>query len=70
MAGALQYIVDDNGNKTSVLVPVKLWEDLNSNYEKLQAKLTVLSGIRNGLTEVKKAGKGGKKLQTLKDFLK
>ena len=70
MPNALKYIVDDSGNKTSVLVPVKLWEDLNSNYEKLQAKLAILSGLRNGLTEVKKSKKSGKKLQTLKAFLK
>jgi len=70
MAGALKYIVDDSGNKTSVLVPVKLWEDLNSNYEKLQAKLAILSGLRDGLAEVKKSKKSGKKMQTLKEFLK
>ena len=70
MAGALKYIVDDNGNRTSVLVPVKVWEDLNANYDKLQAKLTILNGIREGLNEVKRSKKSGKKLQTLKDFLK
>lgn len=70
MPGTLKYIVDDNGNKTSVLVPVKVWQDLNTNYEKLQAKLAILSGIRDGLSEVKKNTKSGKKLQTLKDFLK
>lgn len=70
MAGALKYIVDDSGNKTSVLVPVKVWQDLNSNYKKLQAKLAVLSGLRDGLSEVKKTKKSGRKLQTLKDFLK
>lgn len=70
MAGALKYIVDDNGNRTSVLVPVKVWEDLNSNYERLQAKLGVLSGLRDGLSEVKRSKKSGRKLQTLKEFLK
>lgn len=70
MAGALKYIVDDNGNKTSVQVPVKVWEDLNSNYERLQAKLAVLSGLRDGLSEVKRSKKSGRKLQTLKEFLK
>ena len=70
MAGALQYIIDDSGNKTSVLVPVKVWENLNANYEKLQAKLASLSSIREGLDEVQKSKKTGKKLQPLKDFLK
>lgn len=70
MAGALKYIVDDNGNKTSVLVPVKVWEDLNTNYKRLQAKLAVLGGLREGLAEVKKSKKSGRELQTLKGFLK
>jgi hypothetical protein len=70
MAGALKYITDDSGNRTSVLVPVKVWEKLNINYKKLQAKLGVLNGIRDGLNEVKRSKQLGKKLQTLKDFLK
>ncbi|MGI8634366.1 MAG: hypothetical protein ACR2KZ_03080 [Segetibacter sp.] len=70
MAGALKYIVDESGNKTSVLVPVKIWEDLNANYQRLQNKLNVLGSIQEGLKEVQVAGKTGKKLQTLKDFLK
>ena len=69
MPNSLKYIVDDNGHKTSVLVPVKIWEDLNSNYQKLQKKLTILNGIRDGLNEVKNSKRAGRKLQTLKDFL-
>lgn len=67
---ALKYIVDESGQKTSVLVPVKVWEDLNANYQKLQNKLNVLSSIQEGLKEVQAARRTGKKLQTLKDFLK
>jgi hypothetical protein len=51
-------------------VPVKVWEDLNANYQKLQNKLNVLGGIQEGLKEVQVARKTGRKLQTLKDFLK
>jgi hypothetical protein len=70
MPNALKYIVDESGNKTSVLVPVKVWEDLNANYQKLQNKLNVLNSIKEGLREVKNTKKTGKKLQNLKDFLK
>lgn len=69
MANALQYIVDENGDKTSVLVPLKTWEKINHDYSKLQNKFKVLTGIKDSLTEVKDAKKSGKKLQTLKDFL-
>ena len=70
MASALKYIVDDAGHKTSVLVPVKVWQNLNSNYQKLQKKLEVFSSIREGLKEVNNSKKSGKKLSTLKEFLK
>ena len=70
MAGTINYVTDDNGKRTSVLVPVEVWEELNSKYAKLQAKLAVLKGIREGLDEVKRSKKSGKKLKTLKDFLK
>ncbi len=69
MPGALKYIIDESGQKTSVLVLVKLWEDLNANYQKLQNKITVFSGIQEGLKELSVAKKTGKKLQTLKEFL-
>lgn len=70
MSGALKYIVDETGQKTSVLVPVKVWEDLNTNYQKLQNKLSVFTSIQESFKEVQAARKTGKKLQTLKDFLR
>lgn len=69
MATALKYMVDENGDKTSVLVPIKTWDKINADYSKLQNKLKVLTGIKEGLAEVRDAKKSGKKLQTLKDFL-
>lgn len=69
MSTALKYIIDDNGHKTSVLVPVKTWEDLNEKYKKLNKKLAILTGIRQGLTEVKESRLNGKSLRTLSDFL-
>lgn len=70
MASGLKYMVDENGEKTSVLVPLKTWEKINQDYHKLQNKLDVLTGIKNGLTELQEAKKSGRKLQSLKDFLR
>jgi hypothetical protein len=70
MASALKYMVDENGDKTSVLVPLKTWEKINQDYSRLQNKLKVLTGIKEGLAEVRDAKKAGKKLQSLKDFLR
>ncbi len=69
MGMTLKYIVDDKGHKTSVLVPVKTWNQLNDKYQKLTKKLSILTGIQNGLKEVLEAKKSGKSLQTLSDFL-
>ena len=62
-------MIDEKGEKTSVLVPMKTWERINLEYNKLQNKLKVLTGIKESFIEVKEARKSGKKLQTLKDFL-
>ena len=69
MADALKYMIDENGAKTSVVVPLKTWEKLNNEYTRLQNKLKVLTGIKDGLKEVKEARRTGKKLQTLIEFL-
>lgn len=69
MANTLKYMVDENGDKTSVLVPFKTWERLNNDYSNLQNKIKVLTGIKEGINEVNQAKKSGKKLQTLKDYL-
>lgn len=69
MENTLKYMVDENGDKTSVLVPLKTWEKITQDYSKLQNKLEVLTGIKEGIREVTQAKKSGKNLQTLKDFL-
>lgn len=63
-------MIDEKGDKTSVLVPLKTWVRINQDYNKLQNKLKVLTGIKEGFSEVKEAKKSGKKLQTLKEFLR
>lgn len=70
MATDLKYMINEHGDKTSVLVPLKTWEKINQDYYNLQNKLKVLTGINESLSEIKAAKKSGKKLQTLKDFLR
>lgn len=69
MGGVIRYMVDENGQKTSVLVPIKTWEKINHDYSLLQKKVKVFTEIKDGLREVKESKKSGKKLQALKDFL-
>ena len=69
MATQIQYIIGNDGQKKSVIVPVKQWEDLNQKYEKLAKKVEILTGLQESIQEVKQARKSSKKLQTLADFL-
>lgn len=70
MAHTVKYMVDENGQKTSVLVPITTWTKMNTDYIKLQNKLQVLLGIKSAYNEVKLSKKSGNKLQTLTDFLR
>ena len=69
MSDTLKYMVDENGEKTSVLVPIKTWDKINDDYQKLRRKLNFIVGLKEGINEVKEAKKSGKQLQTLKEFL-
>lgn len=69
MRNSMQYLVDNNGVKISVIVPFEKWEKINADYHKLQNKLKVFISIKDGLSEISTARKQGNKLQTLSDFL-
>jgi len=69
MPSAIQYLTNSSGKKSSVVIPYSQWEKINSDYRKLLNKVRVLTGITEGLKEVRKARKTGKKLQTLEAFL-
>lgn len=70
MASTLKYMVDEKGQRTSVLVPIKIWIKINEDYSKLQNKLNFIGGLKEAFNEVESAKKSGKKLQTLKEFLR
>jgi hypothetical protein len=69
MAHSVQFLTDSKGRKKSALVPIKAWDEINLLNRQLRKKLEVLTGIVSGIEEVKAAGKSGKPLQTLSDFL-
>lgn len=62
----MQYLVNDRGRNTAVVVPIREYNELQQSKRKLQ----ILLGINNALEEVKdvKAGKR-KEGRTLEDFL-
>ena len=69
MRNTVQYIFDNQGIKTSVIVPLDKWEKINSDYKKLQNKLELFLAIQDGLVELQNAKREGKELQSLSDFL-
>jgi hypothetical protein len=69
MKSTMQYIIDNRGVKTSVIVPFEKWERINNDYHKLQNKMKVFLAIQDGINEIKSAKKQGIKLQTLSSFL-
>lgn len=69
MATPIQFIIDNEGHKKSVIVPFKYWEELNQRYEKLNNKVQILTGIQEAMKEVANAHKTGEKLKALTDFL-
>ena len=60
-----QYIIDEKGKKNFVILPYKEWEELKA----YQRKVEILTGIKEGIEEVREAKKSGEYLQTLTDFL-
>jgi cell shape-determining protein MreC len=65
----VQYVVDNSGNKTSVLIPFNQWENYTKKYQRLKGKLDVFKAISEGISEVKEERKKRKELQNLSDFL-
>ncbi len=63
------YLVDTEGNKIAVQIPIAEWNLMEKEMQKLRKKFEVLQGIKEAVVEVKTARKEGKKLQTLDDFL-
>ncbi len=61
----MQYLVNDRGRNTAVVVPIKEWNDL----QKAKRKLEILNGIENALQEVSEIKNGKLPKITLKGFL-
>ena len=61
----IQYITDQKGHKTNVVVPYKDWEQLMKEIQKQR----VLLGLKEAVTEVKVFMEGKKKAKTFKELI-
>ena len=67
---SVQYITDEKGKQTAVIVPIEEWKELKAEHEKLLNKLEILSGLQEALKEVQEIKQGNrKKGRTLGEFL-
>ena len=80
----LQYIIDSQGYKTSVVIPIQDWEQLKKEYTLPDSLLAnsdesdkyieptdeeIVEGVREALREVKLYQEGKLKLQSLDELL-
>ncbi len=67
---SVQYITDEEGKQTAVIIPIEEWKQLKAEHEKLRNKLEVLGGLQEALKEVQEIKQGKrKKGRTLGEFL-
>jgi proteasome assembly chaperone (PAC2) family protein len=65
----MQFVVNQKGIKTSVIIPFEEWERINVDYQKLRKKIEVFESITKGVEEIKSHNKRKNKSRTLSEFL-
>lgn len=61
----IQYITDNKGHKTNVVVPYKEWEHLMQEIQKQK----MLLGLKKAVSEIKVMKSGKKKLRSMEELL-
>ena len=66
----IQYLVDDQGNKTSVVLSIEDWRNLSSSIGEVRVLEAIVQSVKEGLAEAK-GMEGGtiSQTQTTEDFL-
>ncbi|MCB0520611.1 MAG: hypothetical protein H6577_16250 [Lewinellaceae bacterium] len=65
----LQYLTDEHGNKTAVLISIKDWQNMRKDFQEFMEYRNLKKSLTAAFKDVKamQAGKKGK--TSLKDFL-
>lgn len=66
----IQYLTDQDGNKTAVLIPIADWLDLSSNLSEFLEYQSMKSNLTGAFEEVEEMKKGNQEKVLLTDFLK
>jgi D-tyrosyl-tRNA(Tyr) deacylase len=69
MNNNLQYLTDENGNKTAVVVPYREWLALKKERDKLKQLVKFKTNLKSAFVEFENVKNGKEKIITLSDFL-
>jgi len=65
----VNYIVDQNGNHSAVIIPIGEWDDLIAQLDGMRKKIEILSGLEEAVEEVVQIRSGEKEGKLFKTFL-
>jgi hypothetical protein len=68
----LQYIIDENGQKNGVQLPMKDWKQIEKDLEelsRLRNKKRFMAELAEAVKEIKQIKEGKKQARTVEDFL-
>jgi len=65
----IQYLSNEKGTKTAVLIPYEEWKVLKKDYIKLRQYQALKNELKEGFLDIKKIEKGKSKEVTLSEFL-
>jgi hypothetical protein len=67
---AVQYLIDSQGVKTSVVISIKDWKNLSKYLEEVQALEEVVKSVREGLDQAKRIENGEESVnESIEEFL-
>ena len=66
---AIQYVTDEAGNRTAVLIPVQDWELVQDGLKELLEYRKMKASLKSAFTEVKQIQAGKIPRRTMKTFL-
>lgn len=69
MNNNLQYLTDESGNKTAVVVPYGDWLAMKKEHEKLKQLFKFKNNLKSAFLEFESIKNGNEKMITLADFL-
>jgi len=65
----VQYLTNEQGVKTAVMIPINEWSSLMKDYLKLKQTITLKKELKSGLKELIEINEGKKREVTLIEFL-